>query len=197
MSGTWSVAALYVDPAGPYGDIAAEVYDQDRDAQTFPGGMPVVAHPPCGMWGKLAWRCKQDNKGLGIHAVQVVRECGGVLEHPVGSRLFAECGISVDGVLDQWGGYTIRAEQLGWGHRGRKDTIFYIAPGPGRSGEPVGFLPPLPERGGEFEIKPVQNMGKLERRLTPPALAWWLCSVAYRTSRPDSELWPDKTRSLS
>lgn len=31
----------------------ANVYDDQRDALTWPGGTPVIAHPPCREWGRL------------------------------------------------------------------------------------------------------------------------------------------------
>ncbi|HVZ17910.1 MAG TPA: hypothetical protein VG897_12380, partial [Terriglobales bacterium] len=60
-----------------------DVFDIDRDARTFAGGMPVVAHPPCRMWGRLRQFAKgrPDEKALGIWAVDQVRTWGGVLEH--------------------------------------------------------------------------------------------------------------------
>lgn len=177
----WPVAALYVDPDGPYPTLVAddEWYDLERDARTFAGGRPVVAHPPCGPWGKLAWRCKNQDRSTGIHAVEVVRANGGILEHPVGSKLFEACEIPTspwtpERTVDAYGGYTIRVPQWDWGHRGEKGTILYIVG--------TADLPPLPRRmtGAPY---PVQNMGKLERRLTPSALAWWMCAVAARCRR--------------
>lgn len=179
----WPVAALYVDPAGPYGRIAVEVFDAERDARTYTGDLPVVAHPPCGPWGRLSAFCKNQDRSLGIHAVEQVRRVGGVLEHPIGSKLFKECGIPTspwtpDRELDAYGGYTIRIPLWHWGHLGEKDTVLYICPRPGC--DPVEFLPPLPDRQCETAPRPVQNLSKGQRRLTPPAMAWWLCSVAVR-----------------
>lgn len=156
------VAALYVDPAGPYPHLVADGhwYDMERDARTYTGNLPIVAHPPCGPWGKLAttW-----------HALDLVRRNGGILEHPVGSRLFKEAGIPTapwtpDRLLDAYGGYTIKVPQWDLGHRGMKDTIFYIVG--------TSILPPLFQRQGGTP-HPVQ-----ERRLTPTAMAWWMCQVA-------------------
>lgn len=171
----FEVAALYVDPMGPYSRMATEVFDAERDATTYQGPLPVVAHPPCGPWGKLAWRCKHQDPYLGLLAVEQVRTFGGVLEHPVGSRLFKEAGIPLGDLNDPWrpvdefGGYTWRVRQVDWGHRAEKDTLLYI----------VGTetLPPMPQQ-LDPSLFPVERMGKLERRLTPPPLAWWLCAIA-------------------
>lgn len=181
LRAAWPVAALYVDPLGPYPSLVADGawYDEQRDATTFPGDRPAVAHPPCGPWGKLAWRCKSQERSAALHALEVVRHCGGVLEHPIGSRLFEFAGIPTspwtpERELDAWGGYTLRIPQIEWGHRAEKATIFYIVG--------TAELPPLPHQLGA-EPFPVERMGKPERRLTPPALAWWLCAVAARCNR--------------
>lgn len=45
MSG---VAVLFARQDSHYKSIAGvDVWDIDRDARKWPGGMPVVAHPPC------------------------------------------------------------------------------------------------------------------------------------------------------
>lgn len=177
----FNVAALYVDPQGPYGALCKEVFDMDRNAMTYEDstakGLPVLAHPPCGPWGHLSWACTQQDPATGHHAVHMVRKYGGILEHPVGSKLFKECGIHADEwdnperKLDAYGGYTIRLKQFDYGHRGQKDTIFYI----------VGLaeLPPMLQRENDIEAK-VQNMSKLHRRLTPDIMAYWLASAAAK-----------------
>ena len=46
-----TVAILCASRKTAYRDIpGVEIYDEDRDARTFPGGMPVIAHPPCRRW---------------------------------------------------------------------------------------------------------------------------------------------------
>lgn len=42
------VAALYVEPNGIYFGLPnVDPWDIYRDARTYPGPWPVVAHPPC------------------------------------------------------------------------------------------------------------------------------------------------------
>jgi len=44
-----SVAALFIDPLGPYPGLLGvdACWDVDRDARTYAGTDPVIAHPPC------------------------------------------------------------------------------------------------------------------------------------------------------
>ena len=51
-----TVAALYVDPRGIYAGMPdVELWGlPDRDARAYDGPHPVVAHPPCSRWCRLA-----------------------------------------------------------------------------------------------------------------------------------------------
>lgn len=188
------VVVLYVDPRGPYPALVADWYDAERDARTYEGPWPVVAHPPCGPWGRLRHLSRHDDPSLALRAVDQVRKCGGVLEHPAGSLLFSAVGLPIPGELpDAWGGRSIEVCQCDWGHVARKRTWLYIV------GRPT--LPPFPAAGtpthwiGGFrriEGKPTKtyrNHGRAvppgikvcsaqQRRRTPPALAVWLVELA-------------------
>lgn len=104
-----TVAALYVDPKGPYprlnrqsaelgadghvvwldrGDSVVDCWDAERDARKYDGPHPVVAHPPCGPWSRLRHRYKGNEHDCAPRAVEQVRKFGGVLEHPAASRLW-------------------------------------------------------------------------------------------------------------
>jgi len=49
------VAALYVQPDGCYANLPfVDAWDEARDARLYAGPYPVVAHPPCQRWGKMA-----------------------------------------------------------------------------------------------------------------------------------------------
>ena len=49
-----TVAALYVEPDGAYiGLPGVDPWDERRDARTYAGPHPVVAHPPCQRWGRF------------------------------------------------------------------------------------------------------------------------------------------------
>src|SRR5689334_16938297 len=87
------VAVLYARSDSIYKTMKeCDVWDIERDARNYPGGMPVICHPPCRAWGQLAHMAKprQDEKDLARHAVKMVRTNGGVLEHPATSRLWAD-----------------------------------------------------------------------------------------------------------
>jgi hypothetical protein len=77
-----NAAALYVDPRGPYPKLVADWYDAERDARTYAGPWPVVAHPPCGSRSKLRHLYKRDDGDCAPRALEQVRAFGGVLEHP-------------------------------------------------------------------------------------------------------------------
>lgn len=167
--------ALYVDPQGPYPSLVADWYDAERDATTYSGPWPVVAHPPCGPWGNLRHFCKYQDPKLGPIAVEQVNTFGGVLEHPAHSKLWEHCGLPKPGhpSIDGW---TLQVEQWWWGHRAIKKTWLYI----------VGTedVPQLPEVMGSAprDSRPggmVQNkLSKKARRLTPQAFAEWLVNLA-------------------
>ena len=170
-----NVAALYVDPKGPYPALGVEGWDEARDARLYAGPYPIIAHPPCGPWGPFKWRCQQD-ASLAIHAVAQVRAWGGVLEHPKSSGLWKHAGIPLPGEPpDAFGGITLDVNQWDWGHRALKPTRLYIV----RSAR----LPALPEpRPGRpdtsHERSQLLRLSRLQRRLTPPDFARWLVEVA-------------------
>jgi hypothetical protein len=130
------VAALYIDARGPYPGIGVDCWSweatrqawlSDRDARSYAGPWPVVAHPPCGPWGRLRHLSKGAGRDCGPRAVEQVRTFGGVLEHPEGSKLWEACGLPRPGEeRDAHGGYTVEVAQVDWGHVARKRTWLYL-----------------------------------------------------------------------
>jgi hypothetical protein len=171
MSDTTSVvAALYVDVEhGPYPNIpGVECWGLERDAMTYRGPWPVVAHPPCGHWGRYHHRAHDDGR-TGPVAVGQVRRFGGVLEQPANSKLWRHCNLPEPGCPpDHFGGWSLSINQCDFGHPALKPTWLYI----------VGCyrLPPMP-RAAQTQ-KPLEHLSKVDRLLTPDRLAMWLVELA-------------------
>lgn len=138
------ISALFVEKDGAYFGIPGiDPWDEFRDARLYAGSAPVVAHPPCQRWGKLwagqpLWiartgqrKIKGDDGGCFVSALDSVRRCGGVLEHPWGSHAWAHFGINSPPraggwiAADEYGGWTCCVEQGRYGHYARKPTLLY------------------------------------------------------------------------
>lgn len=161
-----SAAALYVEPRGPYPRLTPTWFDEARDARTYRGPHPVVAHPPCGPWSKLRAMCTlpESVRELAILAVEQVRTYGGVLEHPAGSALWDFCQLPRPESLfaDQFGGRSYEVAQGDYGHKAPKLTWLYaVRLGPCPFVSPTGRDP-----GGR-----VESIGKFARKATPDGFA--------------------------
>ena len=195
------VAAIYVDTAhGPYPRIPGvecwgfatrdgaqmDAFAANRDARLYDGPHPVIAHPPCGPWGRFWWNYGggEGAKECGPRAVEQVRRWGGVLEHPEHSNMWDACDLPRPGAVDAWGGRTIRVEQVDWGHPAVKATWLYIV---GRTD-----VPPMPPPGKPTHamVRLLRNsndlpeMPKRYRHLTPLPFAAWLVDLARGCVRP-------------
>jgi len=115
------ISVLFARQDSVYKSIPGlDVWDIDRDARNWPGGNPVIAHPPCRSWGRMRQFSKPrpDEKELAIFAVCQVRNWGGVLEHPESSTLWSHCSLPRPRELpDIYGGITISVDQYHFGHR--------------------------------------------------------------------------------
>jgi hypothetical protein len=194
-----TVAALYCDPRGVYPSLPnVDCWDESRDARLYDGPHPVVAHPPCGPWGKLRHLSRKDDPALAIRAVEQVRQWGGVLEHPCGSKLIDHCRLPRAGELpDEHGGRTIEVCQVDWGHVARKRTWLYLVrvtkrltfPAPR---EPTHWIsgfrsttsttPTRYKRTGCAVPPGIKVCSAQQRRRTPPLFAEWLVSLARSVS---------------
>ena len=192
------IAALYIDSRGPYPAMSGvECWDAERDARLYVGPYPVVAHPPCGPWGALRHLTTPGAKramdaDCGPRAVEQVRQFGGVLEQPAGSRLWGHCGLPMTDV-DAFGGFSLAVEQVAWGHVARKKTWPYLV-GIDRAlavrGVLSGGTPTHWVSGGRNQMRKNGRAGggvvpagikvcsAQQRRRTPPAFAEWLVSLA-------------------
>lgn len=183
-----TVAVLFARGDSIYKTLpGCDVWDAERDARKWPGGCPLVAHPPCRAWGQFAMFAKprDGEKELAPWAIQQVRENGGVLEHPWGSVLKDHCMLPLPGRRDRCGGWSLPIHQHWWGHRAEKKTMLYIV-----GCEPAA-IPDIPMVLGQAThvIGDVgraslgnnrPEVSKAEREQTPPALAAWLVELARR-----------------
>ena len=134
------IAALYVEPDGVYAGVPdVDAWAVERDARTYDGPHPVVAHPPCQRWGRF-WHGSPlkphqfklgDDGGCFAAALASVRKFGGVLEHPADSRAWAAHGLNRPERAGGWvvadweGGWTCYVEQGFYGHAARKASWLY------------------------------------------------------------------------
>ena len=185
-----TVAALFCRADSNYKSIpGVDVYDADRDARTYDGPHPVIAHPPCRGWGELRHMAKPrpDERNLARLSVALVREFGGVLEHPAKSDLWHAQKLPRGDSVDQYGGRTVIVDQFWWGHLARKRTALYVV------GCAPANLPVMPYAMGEAPMiccggghrrkrgaaqKP--DLPKALREHTPPAFCAWLVELARR-----------------
>jgi hypothetical protein len=181
------VSVLFCRADSAYkGDNRFDVWDAQRDALLFTGNNPVIAHPPCRAWGILSHMAKPrpGEKDLAPWAIGKVRENGGVLEHPKGSRLWKFLQLpEPDAMPDEFGGFSILIDQWDFGHVARKPTKLYIC-------GLVGDLPPLPTARDGEPVKSItgsppgrpylKRCTQYEREYTPDALREFLFEVAQR-----------------
>lgn len=133
-----TVAALFVEKNGPYfGLEGVDPWDVARDARKYQGPHPVVAHPPCSRWCRLAGLVeargghkKGDDEGCFAAALKSVREHGGVLEHPAYSDAWPAFDLPTPPTNGGWvrgicGGWSTHVEQGHYGHPARKPTWLY------------------------------------------------------------------------
>ncbi len=132
------VAALFVDPRGSYAGLPdVDMWDEARDARLYAGPWPVVAHPPCSRWCRLAGLVEAryghkrgDDGGCFASALESVRLWGGVLEHPAYSDAWIAFRLPEPNRGGGWqrglcGGWSCHVEQGRYGHPAKKATWLY------------------------------------------------------------------------
>lgn len=137
------LVALYVETDGCYfGVPGVDPWDDARDARTYGGPHPVVAHPPCQRWGRF-WHGstrKPHQYQLGADggcfaaALDAVRKWGGVIEHPADSRAWDAFGLPKPRRSGGWSPAPTRPRewvccvyQGHYGHFAGKPTWLYVA----------------------------------------------------------------------
>jgi hypothetical protein len=132
------VAALFVDARGSYPAIVEQWWCAKRDARLYDGALPVVAHPPCQRWCRLAgmvearWGHKRgEDGGMFASALASLRRVGGVLEHPAYSDAWKAYALPKPPFGGGWteganpGEWTCYVEQFRYGHMAKKATWLY------------------------------------------------------------------------
>lgn len=198
------IAALFVETDGIYfGRDDVDPWDLRRDAKTYDGVAPVVAHPPCKRWGRYWFggpsakvrRKLGDDDGCFESALASVRRCGGVLEHPEASHAWRCFGLNAPPRSGGWvsaglcGGWTCCVEQGHYGHAARKATWLYAygvdlpsliwGPSQGKMRMDAGFHS-AQERANAVANgwRPVERLSAKQRLATPAPFAELLISMA-------------------
>ena len=186
------VAALFIDPNGPYPSMEdVDCWDEGRDARQYRGPYPVIAHPPCGRWCGMArmnekrWGAKVgDDGGCFKFALQCVRMFGGVLEHPARSIAWSTFGLQKPREIG-WNRVTEReyvAEvwQSAYGHKATKRTwLLYCG-----DNLPLSFRLERPrgshQIGGGIHTgnRLLPRLNQKETHISPPLFANFLVNLA-------------------
>lgn len=199
------IAALYVETDGAYFDqVDIDPWDEARDARKYTWPHPVVAHPPCQLWGALAnvnfarWgglhNKPANDGGCFASALHAVNLWGGVLEHPAKSRAWDWFGLAAptgSGWRRSGRGWVCEVWQSAYGHRANKATWLYYrgaAPPPELRWErnvgthQIGFH----DQRGKARNKP--TLSKKEANATPAEFRDVLLSIARSTTPEQTAL---------
>lgn len=177
-----------------YGLEGVDPWDEERDARTYAGPWPVVAHPPCSRWCRLAglvearWGHRRgEDGGCFAAALSAVRRWGGVLEHPAYSDAWAAYDLPTPPRGGGWvrglcGGWSCHVEQGRYGHAAKKATWLYcygVTPPSLRWGaahEAGALVSWCGNRVRSGEIRP--RLGKQAAIATPPEFREALLAIA-------------------
>lgn len=161
---------------------------------TYTGNNPVVAHPPCQLWGKMAkinyirWGGEHNKPGNDggcfKFALETVNRVCGVLEHPAESYAWKEYGL-VKPLHRQWtksgDGWTCEVWQSAYGHKARKRTWLYYR-GKTKPKDPIWDRPQgthqigFHDQRGKLANKP--TLSRYESNATPKAFIDYLIEIA-------------------
>lgn len=205
------IAALFVETNGCYFDIpGVDPWDERRDARTYTGPFPVIAHPPCARWGRYwggaPWQTERktlgDDGGCFATALHSVRIFGGVLEHPEGSHAWRYFQLTKPPRGGGWvkadwlGGWACCVEQGWYGHRARKATWLYAygveLPSLNWGSAPGDFVRldegfhSIEECKRAIKTGACQRLSAKQRAATPPEFRDVLISIARSARKADA-----------
>lgn len=177
-----------------YKQMGLDCYDEERDATTYEGNRPVIAHPPCQLWGALAavnykrWGGEHNRPGndggLFKFALATVRRVGGVLEHPAKTRAWKKYRLQRPSGTgwkqcdeNEW---VCEVWQSAYGHKANKATwLHYVGKQPieacwdrPKGTHQIGFY----DQRGKGKNKP--TLTKKEANETPQLFADYLVRLA-------------------
>ena len=195
-----TIAALFVAKDSIYKTFDfIDCYDLDRDAMQYQGVLPVIAHPPCQLWGNLAhanyarWGGEHNRPGNDggkfAFALQCVNQYGGVLEHPKNTHAWKQFDLD-EPVYGGWcksnNGWVCEAWQSAYGHRANKATwLYYVGdnkPHELRWNRPVGtHQVGFQDQRGKERNKP--TLSKREANATPEKFALEIIFLAHGARR--------------
>lgn len=189
MANLGNIAALFVDRRGPYYDMGLDCYDVERDARTFDFSKPAVMHPPCKRWSVLMYPLLEkgyrigDDDGMFKFSLDVLRLCGGVIEHPAHSIAWdwfdlpkpARGGWQMD-MFSEFA--STEVDQGNYGHMAKKTTWLLM-----RKRDPLPALDWRAAGNVEYVVQATRRtkareMPKKMRHITPFLFAKTLADVA-------------------
>jgi len=175
-------AVLCASPHSVYHSLPQlDVYDISRDARSFRGGLPVICHPPCRAWSLRLRQQAKPQPGeieLGLWCAEVLKCCGGVLEHPAHSLLFKAAGLPLPGQTVKTLS-TVSVRLSWWGFTARKATWLCFA---GVRPSELRFpfrLTAQPQEGHGWK-----TLSRPARAATPLSFALWLVAAARSSTLP-------------
>lgn len=156
-----------------------DVFDAGRNARSFAGGSPVIAHPPCRSWSAFTShqaKPEEGEKELGLWCVNQVRNCGGILEQPAHSRLWKAASLPPPGDMSDPESWSLEVWQAWWGYPLKKSTWLYF-----RGIDPAEVDCPLKLHPRGTDRRREQVMSKNQRSETQLAFAVWLIQHARKS----------------
>lgn len=179
-----NVTVLFGRSNSIYKELGCNVYDINRNALNFDFDSSVICHPPCRSWGNLRHMAKFDKveHDYAYYCLDIVRNYGGVIEHPVRS-LFFKSHLPLPGHFDEFGGFTISINLNWFGYPAEKKTLLYICgldykllPEYSLSFNAISHVVGSCYRSGK-KISKLPEIPKSLRDHTPKALALYLIDI--------------------
>ena len=168
-----------------------DTYDLHRDAFSYYGRIPVIAHPPCRLFSRLRKfsTATATEKKCAFFALSKVRQFGGILEHPRSSTLWKTGNFDLSGAVDSYGGF-LRSVNLSWfGFPCQKKTMLYFV------GIAPGQLPPFPlsldaisHRISSSKNNSLPEIAKTSRSTTPLGMITYFADVITIINKNRSSL---------